>query len=180
MTHKQEFYFVRHGQTDHNVLEGKEKGDHPFDIPLNQTGRNQAVNIEPHVALLPIQTICASPMKRAQETKSIIANRLQTPHYEIHDLGECSSKIWKEMVQLGMYSPLPEQGEARLFMDRVRNGLNQALSLPGPSLIVAHGGVHWAICCLLKIDAHEWMLENCGIVHFSAVTDQKWAAKKLT
>ena len=116
---KKEFYFVRHGQTDHNILEGAGKGDHPEDVPLNMVGRNQAAAIEPMIALLPIQTICVSPMKRAQETKEIIAARLSVPHYEIDTLGECSGKIWKEMARLGMYSPFPNDGEVRLFMEWV-------------------------------------------------------------
>lgn len=176
---KREFYFVRHGQTDYNILEGKDKGDHPGDIPLNKTGRDQAAKIEPIVARLPIQTICVSPMKRAQETKNIITPRLQVPHHEIDDLGECSSKIWKEMARLGIYSSMPDSGDVHLFMKRVRNGLESALSLPGPSLIVAHGGVHWAACCLMSIATHEWALENCGIVHFFINAAGNWVAKKL-
>lgn len=179
MIAKKEFYFVRHGQTDHNILEGLEKEDHPADIPLNSTGRNQAIAIEPVIALLPIKTICASPMKRAQETKEIIAARLSAPHYEISDLGECSRKICKEMKSLGMYSPLPSGGDARFFMERVRNGINHALSFPGPSLIVAHGGVHWALCCLMGIENHEWTVNNCGAVHFSIGSHGKWIASRL-
>ena len=177
---KKEFYFVRHGQTDHNILEGEVKGDHPEDIPLNTVGKNQAAAIEPMIALLPIQTICTSPMKRAQETKEIIAARLSVPHYEIGNLGECSGKIWKEMARLGMYSPFPNNGEVRLFMERVRDGINHALSLTGPSLIVAHGGVHWAICCMLGIENHEWAVSNCTVVHFSIGTHEKWIATKLS
>src|SRR5690349_17812811 len=162
-----EFYFVRHGQIDHNILEGKDKGDHPTDISLNQRGKEQATEIEPIVAVLPVKTVCASKMRRAQETKNIIANRLQVPHYEINDLGECSSGIWREMTKLGMHSPLPNCGPAFLFIEQVRKGLCQALSFPGPCLIVAHGGVHWAACRLMNIQNYEWMLENCGVVHFS-------------
>lgn len=179
MIPKQEFYYVRHGQTDHNILEGKEKEDHPTDISLNQKGKEQAAEIEPIVALLPVKTVCVSKMKRAQETKNIITRRLQVPHYEVNDLGECSTVSWREMTKLGMYSPIPTAGEAFLFMEQVRRGLFQALSFPGPCLIVAHGGVHWAACCLMNIKHHEWMLENCGIVHFSVDTNKKWVAKKL-
>lgn len=175
-----EFYFVRHGQTDHNVREGVEKGDHPADIPLNVVGKRQAVAIEPLIALLPIQTVCVSPMKRAQETKEIIAARLAAPHHAIDDLRECPSSTWKEMARLGMYSPFPPDGEARLFMERVRKGINQALSLPGPPLIVAHGGIHWALCCLMGVDNHEWAIHNCGVVHFSPSPQGKWGASRLS
>ena len=175
-----EFYFVRHGQTDHNVSEIKNRGDHPPEIPLNQTGRGQALAIEPLIATLPVQSICASPMKRVQETKEIIAARLQVHHFELETLSECTSKIWHEMSRHGMYSPPPIDGEARLFIDRVYKGVTHALALPGPSLIVAHGGVHWAICSLLEIQEHEWAIENCAVVHFKMGEQGKWSALKLS
>lgn len=175
---KKEFYFVRHGQTDHNISNVNLKTDHPSDIPLNETGRNQAKAIEPLIASLPIQTICASPLNRVKETKEIITSRLLAKHYEIENLSECSAEIWRELVKLGMYSPFPTSGPARTFMDRVREGLNQALLLPGPTLIVAHGGVHWSICCLLGIQEHKWAIDNCVPVHFSIDAEGKWQARK--
>ncbi len=45
MIFQKEFYFVRHGQTDYNIIEEKRKEDHPDDIPLNETGKNQAKSI---------------------------------------------------------------------------------------------------------------------------------------
>lgn len=175
---QKEFYFIRHGQTDHNISKANLKGDHP-DIPLNETGRSQAKSAEPIIASLPIRTVCSSPLKRVQETKEIITSRLEVTHHTIDDLRECPSQIWKEMARLGMYSSLPQDGVVRHFMDRVRNGINQALSLPGPSLIVAHGGIHWAICCLMGIQEHEWSIDNCAPVHFLIVDNGKWFAKKL-
>lgn len=88
-------------------------------------------------------------------------------------------KIWKEMAKLGMYSSPPPKGEVPTFMDRVRNGINHALSLPGPSLIVAHGGIHWATCCLMGIEKHEWMIDNCAIIHFSIGDHGKWVAARV-
>lgn len=176
---KREFYFVRHGQTDHNLLEIKDRGDHTAEVPLNETGKMQAVKIEPLIASLPVKTICSSPMKRVQETKEIIAARLVADHCEIDELSECSAKVWGEMRAWGMFSSLPKEGDARLFMDRVREGLNRALLLPGPTLIVAHGGVHWAACCLMGIEDHGWAVENCAVVHFSIGDAGQWVAKKL-
>ena len=176
---KKEFYFVRHGQTDHNAIEGMNKGDHPENIPLNETGRSQARNIQPIISSLPVQTVCSSPLKRVQETKAIIASELQACHHDIDDLTECSALIWKEMRKHGMYSPLPKEGAARKFMDRVRNGINLALSHPSPTLIVAHGGVHWAVCCLMGIEKHDWAIDNCIPVHFFIEQNGKWRARKL-
>jgi probable phosphoglycerate mutase len=179
MIMQKDFYFVRHGQTDHNILEGQQKGDHAGDVPLNEAGKGQAKAIEPLIRLLPIRTICSSPMKRAKETKDIIASRLQVPHFEIDDLGECSAWIWKEMKRLRIQSLPPTSGDVGLFIDRVRNGINHVLSLPGPPLIVAHGGIHWAICYLMSIEKHEWAIDNCAVVHFSIDENGKWIALKL-
>jgi uncharacterized phosphatase len=175
----QEFYFVRHGQTDHNLLEGTEKGDHTGDIPLNSTGREQAIQIEPIVSRLPIQTICASPMKRAQETRDIISARLSVPHYEFSEFTECSAAIWKELVQIGMHTSIPVNGEAGQFIGRVQKGIDRVLILTSPVLIVAHGGIHWAICSLLHIQSHHWAIENCGVVHFFVDEKGQWLAQKL-
>ena len=176
---RKEFYFVRHGQTDHNLIEGTDKGDHTEEAPLNERGRDQARSIEPKIASLPIQTVVASPMKRAQETKELIVPRLRVPHYNVEHLGECTAKVWKGLRELKMDSPFPEEGETRLFLNRVVTGLNHVLSFPGPLLIVAHGGVHWAACFLMQIEEHDWALHNCGIVHFFVKEDDKWGAKRL-
>lgn len=176
---QKEFYFVRHGQTDHNVCEGVDTEDHPQEISLNETGKNQARLIEPLLSGLPIKTICSSPLNRAKETRDIISKRILAPHVEINDLGECSSRIWQEMVRCGMYTPIPREGVVSQFMETVFHGLTVALSLKGPSLIVAHGGVHWAICCLLEIKEHEWIIDNCIPVCFSMKENKKWIARKL-
>ncbi len=177
---EKEFYFVRHGQTDHNLIPFILKGAARIDISLNATGRKQAETLAPIVAGLPIQTICSSPLKRAQETKELITPQLQAPHHKIEELGECSGDLWHEMVRLGMQSYEYHDGGIKDFMDRVRNGLDRVLSLPGPSLVVAHGGVHWAICALMKIEEHDWAIDNCVLVHFFFANHGKWIAKKLS
>jgi uncharacterized phosphatase len=176
---QKEFYFVRHGQTAHNLLEAKQKEDHPDDISLNEKGRNQAKLIQSTISALPIQTVCSSPSKWAKETKEIITSNLQINHHEIHELGECSAQVWKERIQFENYFLIPHGSLVRQFIDKVRNGINQVLSLPSLSLIVAHGGVHWAVCCLLGINGHEWAIDNCIPVHFSIGKDGAWIAKKL-
>lgn len=176
MIEKKEFYFVRHGQTDYNVF--KCKVDHE-DVSLNQVGFLQAQTIEPLVADLPVKSVCFSPLKRAKETKEIISARLDVIHHEIPDLGECTMQIWKEMTQLGSDAFNNSSEPVRAFMQRVADGINQALSCEGPVLIVAHGGVHWAACCLMGIEEHEWIIGNCLPVHFSLQQEGFWRARKL-
>ncbi|MBI3236749.1 MAG: histidine phosphatase family protein [Chlamydiales bacterium] len=176
MIFKKSFYFIRHGQTDYNVL--KCKVDHE-DVSLNQVGFLQAQTIEPFVAELPIRSVCFSPLKRAKETKELITIRLQAVHYEIAQLGECSSQIWKEMTSLGGDALQSSQEPVRDFIQQVLEGVNRALSQEGPVLIVAHGGIHWAVCCLMGIERHEWAIGNCQLVHFSPEQNGQWQAKKL-
>lgn len=178
MEHLMEFYFVRHGQTDHNISPSRTRTDQPADIPLNETGRAQAKQIAPIIESLPIQTLCASPLRRVQETKELIAPNLRVPYRAIPELGECGAATWNAMAEMGMYYPLPEDGIVRAFMDRVQKGLHEALAQPGPTLIIAHGGVHWALCCLLGIQDHSWAVPNCAPVHF-VQKEGKWVATKL-
>lgn len=174
-----QFYFVRHGQTDHNLLEKQDKGDHIGSIPLNSTGRNQARAIEPIIRSLPIQTVCCSPMKRAQETKEILLANRPLPEHLFENFSECNARVWNGMKKWGMQISLPEDEEILFFRDKVQRGLDQMLVLPSPALIVAHGGVHWVLCSLLKIEEHPWAIDNCAIVHFSLRADGKWIAKKI-
>lgn len=181
MLRKKEFYFLRHGETDYNTSMGMLKGPHSDDAPLNEAGRKQAKSIEPLIAQLPIQRVCTSPFKRAQETKEITTTKLNVHFHEISDLSECSGAVWKQMYKLGVdvYRGFFEEKEVIQFIERIKNGMNHVLSLPGTSLIVSHGGVHWAICYLLQLEEHPWAIDNCIPVHFSLENDSEWKAKKL-
>ncbi len=168
---QKEFYFIRHGQTDHNVLEGQDKGVHPDDSPLNLTGIEQAKRAKPVIDSLPIRTVCLSPLRRVRETVDVVMSDRSFNHCVIDNLGECSAQIWHEMVHTKIHGDPTEQ-----FISRVKTGLNQARSMPGPVLIVAHGGVHWAICHLLGIEEHDWAIGNCVPVRFSLNDNGEWAA----
>jgi len=173
MINHKEFYFIRHGQTDLNLK--MVKTDHG-DVSINETGRRQARNMSSLVTKLPLQTICCSPFKRAKETKELLLPG--RAHLEIADLGECNAEVWMRMTSLRKDAFHKGSPTVQTFLERVKNGLNQALECPGPVLIVAHGGVHWAICYWMGIDDHDWIIDNCQPVHFSVVQSQ-WKAKIL-
>ncbi len=176
MIYPKEFYFIRHGQTDYNI--SGEKLDHE-DVSLNMTGRNQAYAVEPLIASLPIKSICCSPLKRAKETKEIISSKLQATHYEIPELGECSVQIWNDMNACRPNALKSSLKHVNTFIEQTLIGINQALSVEGPVLVVAHGGIHWAICCLMEIENHTWLIDNCLPLHFSIDTEGHWGARKL-
>jgi probable phosphoglycerate mutase len=154
-----EFYFIRHGQTDHNAS-SKIKEDHDREVSLNAIGKEQAKAVQPLVDQLPIQAVCSSPLRRAQDTKEIVTEKLKAiPHYTIPELGECTAMIWYE---LSLLKTSAQPGiNAGSFIDQVQKGLDQVLSLPSPTLlIVSHGGVHLALCYLLSIEGHDWISDK--------------------
>jgi len=173
---KKDFYFIRHGQTDFNASGDKE--DY-LDISLNQTGFKQAHTVEPIVASLYVKSICCSPLKRAKETKEVISSRLKATHYEIAELSECCLKIWTDVTGSGVSAYEKAGTHVKSFMDQAVKGINQALACEGPVLVVAHGGIHWAMCCLMEIADHSWVIDNCLPIHFTIGTDGKWKARKL-
>ena len=151
-----DFYFVRHGQTDHNS--GKIEGEH-LDIPLNKTGRRQAATIEPLIKTLPLRLACLSPLKRAKETTDILLRNLSLKRLEVAEFSECTVTIWNQMREGGL-SDLAIQ-----FLQTVGIGLNRVFVEKGPSLIVAHGGIYFAICKTLGISG-DGIIDNCVPVWF--------------
>ena len=148
------------------------------DISLNATGVAQAQAIEPLIAALPVKTICYSPLKRAKETKKIACARLSVVEHEIADLTECTTEIWQKMTTMGPYARSLSEEPVYGFMQRVRRGMNEALSNEGPILIVAHGGIHWAMCCCMAVE-HVWVIDNCVPVHFTISKNGQWRAQLL-
>ncbi len=69
LSKKTTYFFVRHGQTDWN-LQGKIQGH--TDIPLNDTGREQAKSLKKILEGTPFSACFASDLQRAVETASIV------------------------------------------------------------------------------------------------------------
>lgn len=66
-----ELYIIRHGQTDWNI---KKKLQGTEDIPLNDTGRQQAALCAEVLSDIPFEAIYTSPLSRASETAQIISD----------------------------------------------------------------------------------------------------------
>lgn len=155
---------MRHGETDWNrrhIYMGS------TDIPLNQTGMDQAARAIPWLKDEPIEHVVTSPLLRASQTAAIIAAEIQKPVTIIDDLKECygGNREGKPvddgaLFQLWLKGESENDSEAVSdFESRVRRGLVKALSLPGPVLIVSHGGVYLAIQRLFRWPFFD--LENC-------------------
>ena len=144
------FYFIRHGQTDWNA---KEMWQGWTDIPLNETGHAQAHSAVSILSGKGITRIVSSPLIRAHKTAEIINEHFRVPLQLIEGLKECSLGILEGMVKdkslasKGLhYVALAGKGEhADEFKLRIANALHDALDPQNTTLIVAHGGVYWAI-----------------------------------
>lgn len=149
---------VRHGETDWNAqgrLQGRE------DIPLNESGRQQSERCAHALGGEKWDAIITSPLKRAAETASIIANILGIPTPIVdenlieRDFGAASGllpDVRRTLFPDGNYEGM-EPWE--LLRDRVYSAVSQAAErfFPKNIIIVSHGGIINAL--LAEISNHE-------------------------
>lgn len=171
------FYFIRHGQTDVNANPHIKRAD--YDLPLNTKGKEQAHLAKHVVSNLCLNSVCHSPIQRAVETKDILKEVLAIEHHEDEFLSECKADIWMKMVRLERGRGYRVCSEVKSFLTKAITGVSKALEKNGPVLIVAHGGVHWAICYHLMIEDHPWKIGNCEVVHFEPIDELKWRARVI-
>lgn len=177
VTDATEFYFVRHGQTDHNA--GLIKKDVYGDIPLNAVGHQQVALLRPFIETLPIKTICCSPLLRARQTKDAINKHLRLPVVMISDLREGSHQDWCEIQSVKNKKNVSISKSLQKFLNRLDRGLKKALEQPGPVLIVAHGGVYSALCRILDMNPDAWAIANCTVLRFYKKADGFWSVQHI-
>jgi len=141
------FFLVRHGETDWNRL-GRIQG--ATDIPLNDTGRDQARATGEKMQGRKWDVIVSSPLSRALETASIIASCIglpePTPVPDIveRNYGEAEGMTGPELE--AFYpddTPVPGRETREAVKDRVLAAMHSiAAANKGKNvIIVAHGGV---------------------------------------
>lgn len=181
------FYFVRHGQTDWNK---EHRGMGQTDIPLNEIGIQQAHAAAKNIAYLEISKIVSSPLKRAIETSEIIASTMNISIIVLDELKECSwgsfegqlkgNGEWIEYWRMGGIIEGAEHWSH--FVSRVATGINTALKSDAddkPILIVAHGGVYWAIQEILKLKSDGDIPNCCPVFHKPPIDQKAWSAHVL-
>lgn len=169
------FYFIRHGQTDWNT---KHRAMGIADIPLNHFGEKQSMAAQLLIKNKDINHIFYSPLKRAARTAEIINSDLgctMTPLDDLREfnLGLYAGKVignWFEEWMKG--KPLPG-GELFVdFIERGIRGVNTAIKKEGKILIVAHGGIYWAIQrAINRLDLPD--LQNCFLADFRSKLERK-------
>jgi uncharacterized phosphatase len=143
---------VRHGQTDWNrdgLLQGR------TDIPLNDTGREQAHEAGQALRVRRFDGIYASPLSRALETAAIIASELgmpaptPVPGLEERSYGRAEGMTGPEIrAAFGDdRSDIPGWENDALLLERVLAALAQLAAHHAGEriLVVVHGGVIGAV-----------------------------------
>jgi broad specificity phosphatase PhoE len=149
-------HLARHGQTAYNH-EGRFQGHSP--VPLDATGREQAVELAEVAAGVEIVSLWCSPLVRARETADVVAARIGLQPIEDARFVETDTGDWTDRSFAEIRAEDPE-GFARYERsdpsfrypggesfaeqsDRVQAGLAdlraQAAALP--ALVVCHRGV---------------------------------------
>ena len=176
-------YLIRHGQTEWNK-EHRLQG--VTDIPLNETGRQMAVDGRAGVEKVHFDVCYTSPLKRAVETAGIMLEGRELPmipddRLKEYCFGEYEGSYYYQTdpenpVYVLFHDPagfVPDRGAESLeeICERTGSFLKEIvypLILEGKDvLIVAHGGVNIAIYNQVydipKERFWEHLMKNCEI-----------------
>ncbi|QWS34511.1 histidine phosphatase family protein [Curtobacterium aetherium] len=139
-------YLVRHGETDWN-RQRRIQGS--TDVPLNDTGRRQAVQTAALLARRSFDAVVSSPLSRALETGTIIATHLGLPAPAGYDglrersYGEAEGLTHPEIAERWPHDAVPGRESRAALLDRVTETLAEiAVRYDAGSVVVAtHGAV---------------------------------------
>jgi probable phosphoglycerate mutase len=167
-------YLVRHGETDWN-RERRIQGS--TDIPLNDTGREQATTTGRLLATRAWDGVYASPLSRAYETGAIIARELGLPEPGVvPDLVERNYGLAEGLTGDEIDERFPHDVPGRETRDEVAARALPALVTlaeqhPGESIVVvSHGGLIRTVLTEVAGAAHTEPIRN-GSVHSFRHTD---------
>ena len=152
-------FLVRHGETDWNAA-GRWQGQ--TDVPLNPRGREQAREVAGRLRSVGLAAIASSDLLRARTTAEIVASELGLAVSPLDAaLRErrfgCFEGLTREEVvarfpeawarYLADPGPAPPGGESReeLLGRLLPAVVSAAVRLPGPVLVVMHGGAMRAL-----------------------------------
>lgn len=139
-------YVVRHGQTDWNIQE-RIQGQSDFPIPLNETGRAEAVKLASQIQDIAFSTCFSSDLQRAYETALILITERSIPIITDKRLRERTLGHWEGHYFSEFYAAGPEEKtdveSNESMQQRALESLEEiANQYKGDSvLIVTHGGI---------------------------------------
>ena len=174
-------FSTRHGQTSYNkqeIIMGT------TDIDLDETGEKQALELADRIAGMNcIDIIIASPMKRAQRTARVVAERcgleiVTDERLREWDYGYYEGKsrftegFAENKTEFGVR--MGKSGESLMQLaHRVYSALDDIIkNYSGKNvLVVSHGGVCRVIETYFNDMTTEqfanWFMDNCGLIEYS-------------
>ena len=174
-------YIVRHGQTNGNIeriMDGCRR-----DIPLNETGTQQAIKARENIKDINFDLVICSPLIRTRQTMELITENRFPVIYEKEilerDCGEFTGKSFDSLDRdlYWNYNDTTQYESAeniKDFFKRIHNYLDNLKSKYKEKtiLLVTHGGVTKAIDCYFQGIPSDGSLKNvglgnCEIKHFS-------------
>lgn len=168
------FYFIRHGETELNSQNKCCGGG--TDIPLNEIGKNQALSLKNKIKDYHFSKVISSSMLRAQETTKILLGsdfiiNAQLKEWNIGIYEKRSVKSFLPYIEDYLdTTPIPNGESKKAFYIRVMKVINKAMiDYKNDFLIVAHGGVYWAILDALKFPRDP--IQNCEFIYFYRKND---------
>jgi broad specificity phosphatase PhoE len=178
---KKPFYFVRHGETDHNQKRLCAAGQ--TDIPLNRTGKSQARSLRQKINSLDITKLICSPLKRTIQTAKLATQHQMIIEQDIRecDLGDFEGKPVSDFIQYIEATPknisFPNGESQRDFAKRVLAAVNKSLSAYGDNILfVSHGMVYWSLLDVMEIPFHY--IQNAELIQFK-FENKSWKSIKV-
>jgi probable phosphoglycerate mutase len=151
---ERQVYLARHGQTAYNH-EGRFQGQQQ--IPLDETGRAQALELAERAAPYGFRALWSSPLLRARETAAAVAARTGLVPIEDPRLMETDAGDWTDLPFAEVRARTPELFDSFAAADpafafpggesfaeqevRVEQALADVLRGELPALVVCHGMV---------------------------------------
>ena len=173
-----ELYLVRHGETDWNQ---QRRIQGLTDIPLNDIGREQARATGRLLSRRSWDGVYSSPLGRALETATIIADELGLPAPQTIDAlvernyGEAEGMNFLEVERrYPNRSGVPGQESREDVVARVLPALRDlALAHPDQALVVvSHGGAIRAVLTAVQPESSHGMITNGSIHSFRFGDDE--------
>jgi broad specificity phosphatase PhoE len=151
---------VRHGETDWNA-ERRWQGH--ADVPLNDRGREQAMQLAEQLAGERVDAIYTSDLGRARETAEIVGARLGVPVVSVPELREID--VGSREGTIGDQGDLPWDGEPHeAHAERILRAVHRiAADHPGERVVVVtHGGSMRRVHEHLGLE-NTGAFENCTV-----------------
>ncbi|MDO4661059.1 MAG: histidine phosphatase family protein [Candidatus Saccharibacteria bacterium] len=118
-------YFVRHGQTDANIVAAQSNEAYDSNMPLNRVGAGQATAVARELEKLTPVAIITSPLLRARQTAKQIAMYhpivplIEMTYLAERSIGTVANRSWHRLFDVDE-NIQPEGGESvRDFLTRI-------------------------------------------------------------